>query len=318
MYRIVILSDLHFGGSHFFRQGGRDPHSASLAEALLQSIDPGFLAGGIDCLVLPGDFFSTETDADLGLAREEIRACVTALRPAHVVTVPGNHDLTWDTRFSDDRQYYYKRLASDLEDVGLIAVSDGEPRVTVIEKGELKPIAILLLDSCVLEGQEMRGLGRIGDPQLALIAERLEQAGVSSSTHRLIAVLHHHLLPVLAAPLPSDHDPREGPFPRISLTVDAVELMRRLVVHGFSLAIHGHQHHRAVLEFANQTWRERPGRIHVIASGSCGARSVRRQFFAIELDDEEARVMSYAQHADYGPLFERDPDFDDVITVAFD
>ena len=50
-----------------------------------------------------------------------------------------------------------------------------------------------------------------------------------------------------------------------------------------------------------RTWRT-----DVVGAGSCGSQAGRRQFFLIDVEPEEARVTSYAQHPDYDVLFARD------------
>src|SRR4051812_7915599 len=118
MYRVVILSDLHFGESHFFGRPGADPEAHSLAGSLRESL-AGYLAGSTpDCLVLAGDFFEEDQNAELGDVREGVREIVTTLAPSTIVAVPGNHDLTWHEALQDDPQYYYKRLMGELADLG--------------------------------------------------------------------------------------------------------------------------------------------------------------------------------------------------------
>ena len=241
-----------------------------------------------------------------------MRTLIESLAPDHVVAVPGNHDLTWDDAFQEDRELFFKQLVeSALSDLEIRAAFDGTPRVVAIDNGSAFPLALLLLDSCRLEGREMAGLGRVGDDQLTGLEAALNDAGISSATHCLIAVLHHHLLPVTTTEVPADHDPRQGPFPRISLTVDAIEVLRRLSLLGVTAVVHGHQHSRALLEFRNIAWRAQPPSIHVAACGTCGGRDA-RQFFLIEIADASWTATSWAQHPDNPRLFAPEAGFPPV------
>lgn len=114
---------------------------------------------------------------------------------SRILVVPGNHDLTWDKRYARKPYKFYDDLVARC---GLADSSSASfPRIVELPQvpNETKRLAVILLDSCQLEGsEEMAGLGRIGSTQLRMMLDRLEEQGISSATHVLLAVLHHHLL----------------------------------------------------------------------------------------------------------------------------
>jgi 3',5'-cyclic AMP phosphodiesterase CpdA len=313
MHRILHLSDLHFGASHHFYQSGPDEETSTLAQAIRDALVncpiPGEETGlpQLDALVISGDLFSNSAPKDKQLATTGVRRLLEALELSgdRVCLVPGNHDLTWDQEFAEDPLTFYKDLARDLG-VSHLAV-DGIPQLVLLDGKGGRPIALLLLDSCRLEGKQTAGMGRIGEAQLRRMAEQLGAAGVNGESHTILAVLHHHLLPI--EPVLRLWDPQnpQGAQPlRASLTVDAVELLRRLGESRVAGVLHGHQHRSAVLHYKNMLTSKFP--LHVFAAGSCGAQSqqgdnVARQFFFYEADSAYLTVWSYEQSSDYDSTF---------------
>ena len=303
--RVLHLSDLHFGEDHFFRQGEGDADAYSLADAVAEVLGRHGTLADIDVLLLSGDFFSTDQANDLAIARSEIPELQRLLSPAVTLSVPGNHDVTWEPLLADDKLYFYDRLTLSL---GVTADSTQLPHVAVVDDAT-RPVALVLLDSCRLEGREQAGFGRIGDRQLDSVREALDSRGVSSESHTIIAVLHHHLLPVSPMePLPAVPNPAAGPRISPSLTVDAVEVLRQLTGHGVALVLHGHQHHRAVIRYENLVWGTRS--LHVAAAGSCGAKGeAQRHFYLLDCDGPAVTVNSFCQDPQNPARFVPDSEF---------
>src|SRR5262249_24819814 len=131
MYRILHLSDLHFGDMHYFRQTTHDEETSSLAQTVSDALAR-LKTPNLDGLVLSGDFFSKDAPADLALATDNINELIATLKIQSdaVFLVPGNHDLTWDVRFSGTPLRFYKELTTNL---GISNYSiDGEPHVAVL------------------------------------------------------------------------------------------------------------------------------------------------------------------------------------------
>jgi 3',5'-cyclic AMP phosphodiesterase CpdA len=279
---ILHLSDCHFGKPHYFRRpgekGGRIPLTSAIVRALGQR--------RIDALVLSGDVFSDpgeDGDRELAHASSEIVALITKLGVAteNVLLVPGNHDLE---RNADDTKAF-GHLETLAEQVGLTPAKVAHlPKVKILD---LEPrVAVVLLDSCLAEGEENSGIGLIGEEQRERAVGRLEAAGVDPASHIILAVLHHHLLPVVDQQLLSRTDPRHPPLRKPSLTTDASETLQVLSEVGVSLVLHGHQHEPALLEYRDRLLD--PSRsLSIAAAGSCGADArgdAKRQFWLHEID----------------------------------
>jgi predicted phosphodiesterase len=300
--KLLHLSDLHFGSDHFFRQTGHDPSKSSLGQAItdcLKGVPP-------DWVVMSGDLFSGGRPEDYILVTDALKDLLTTLHvpPERLLVVPGNHDLTWDPRHSQRPFVLYDRLMAE---IGLPQMAASAlPHVVVLPPADANslPIAMMLLNSCKVEGPAMAGIGRIGDDQLRTLRKQIADMGISKRTHNLIAVMHHHLLPISPVEeIVNDLNPHGPPTGRSSITVDAVEVLRTLSTLGTSIVLHGHQHRPAVLRYENLY--AGADELNVIAAGSCGSarpgEHIRRQFFLYEVERRKCVVRSFEQsrHSDY-------------------
>jgi UDP-2,3-diacylglucosamine pyrophosphatase LpxH len=295
MRAFLHLSDLHYGKWHHYDQGV-DTDAATLADAVADAVRSHLAERRIDALILTGDFFCDDLPSDKAKATDGLASLVRALdiSPDRVLSLPGNHDLSWDPNFQHQRFRFYDEM---VRDAGIKGFKCRDlPALFVLPAGpeDRKGVAFLLLNSCVMEGKETAGFGRVGDNQLAAASDALRKANVRSETHVLIAALHHHLVPVV--PLVRNWkgpDPREGKVELTSLTVDAVAVLQRLSELGFSMAIHGHQHHPAVCRFEDVLSEHQP--IGVCAAGSCAANDAIRQFFLYEVEEAQTIVWAFEQ-----------------------
>jgi 3',5'-cyclic AMP phosphodiesterase CpdA len=310
MYRLLQLSDIHFGGGHAFAQDGRPPTARNLHRAVMQALADNAVPTDFDVLVVSGDIFTYREALERTEARLQLSSLADDLGVDRIIIVPGNHDVDWDSEPAD-RLYEYAALVVDLGALG----APGEfPALHMMDAEDLKPLVIVALDSCNLESKTQSGLGLIGDAQLDALAERLGADGLTPATHTLIAVLHHHLLPVNTIPvLPPTVNPDDSDRLVVSVTVDATTVLGRLAELGFSLVLHGHQHVPVIMQFGVTRWARAP--IHVAASGSVGVRQgdVRRQFFVWRIDDAGAEAISLRQRDDDPGRFEHDPDNSAVL-----
>jgi 3',5'-cyclic AMP phosphodiesterase CpdA len=302
MFRILQLSDFHFGTSHGFAQLG-DP-GRTLADVIVRSLERAGTEPWFDSVVLNGDLFSLNDADERAKAEDGVRKLLGALEVGHLAPVPGNHDISWDPKLRHrERLDFYHAIVSRL------APATPHPRdyphIIRLDGEERPGIALILLDSCRIESQAQAGLGYVGGDQLDLLDRRLQDAAVSRESHTLLAVQHHHLLPVAqAAELPVTADPNASPRMVVSVTVDATDVLRELTRVGVSVVMHGHQHVQAVLSFANSRWN-RSSPLVVAACGSCGIDEVgvRRHFNLWEFEGGEVTVLGFEEHPDDRELF---------------
>jgi 3',5'-cyclic AMP phosphodiesterase CpdA len=304
MYRVLHLSDIHFGAEHAFQQNGVPREGRGFADAICVALDDAGIEREFDAIVVSGDILNHQEPQEVSEARLQFADLRRRLGDAPIATVPGNHDVDWEAD-PPDKLHVYDRLIRELGAQGL---SQDMPIMLKFDEPPLKPLVVCLLDSCRIEDDVQKGLGCVGDPQMDRLVSRLRTDGVDPRTHTMIAVLHHHLLPVAATPvLPRTATAGEGEEPlRISATVDASQLLTRLGELGFAVILHGHQHIGTAVRYGRLNWA-RPD-LHLLAAGSAGAltANLRRQFWVLEFDDEAANVISLVQHGEDAGRFVRE------------
>jgi 3',5'-cyclic AMP phosphodiesterase CpdA len=163
-----------------------------------------------------------------------------------VTVIPGNHDIYTHLHGHPGVERWADYMRSDAwgSELG-VRGADGFPFVR-----RIGPVALICLNSAE-KTPPFVAAGRLGERQLAALAELLERTG---REHFLRVVLIHH------PPLP-------GQAPARRSLRDAAALEQVLAAHGAELVLHGHNHRDNHVDFA---WAE--GRIPVIgvASGSVG------------------------------------------------
>jgi hypothetical protein len=256
--------------------------------------------------VLLGDFLSIDAGKDFPLAGEGVRELMALLKPTVTLAIPGNHDVAW-TSPGQVRPFLYYDLLMDA--IGLPeSKSEHFPRVIVLPATgtDSKPLALVALNSCVVDSEEMAGIGYFGDDQISRATTELDRQGITADTHHIIAIAHHHVLPIQPKEgLPAGFNPRQGPRPKVSYTVDGIELLRVLVERRALAVCHGHDHRPALVRYQNQLWSPNYG-IEIVVNGTCAARGETRQFFVLDLRDSEVIVHSLAEHVDTPASFEVD------------
>lgn len=313
MYRLLQLSDLHFGEDHAFSQRGEPPGRRPLSEAVIRSLAEAGIDPSFDALILCGDVFDKVTVEERRAARAELRRLIDALPGlGRAIIVPGNHDLSWDPAFHgqprEERFAAYNSLVAEFPEIE--PPLSELPAVTVLSKDGLKPLALLLLDSCVLESPSQAGLGYVGDDKLDVLRDRVTATGIAAESHTVVGVLHHHLISVSTVPqLPRTRHPDTEDRVPVGLTVDAGAVMRELSRHGTRLVLHGHQHTPALVTVLDRRWLGGK-RLHIAACGSCGysGAEMQRQFFVWDIDDSAARSTSLRQTVADPYFFEIDVD----------
>ena len=309
--RILQLSDFHYGTRHGFAQLGQP--GRSLADVIVRSLDRACKPLKFDAVVLNGDLFTLNDADERSKAEDGVRKLASVLDVDLIAPVPGNHDISWDGKLRhEERLDFYHAIISRL--VPGMPHPNDYPHVVSIDRGD-DALAFILLDSCRIESQIQAGLGCVGAKQLDLLDRRMQEAGVSAETHTVIAVQHHHLVPVAqAAELPATADPNASPRVVVSVTVDATDVLRELARVGVKVIMHGHQHVQAVLTMTNSRWRT-PSPLVIAACGSCGTDEVgvRRHFNLWEIDARGASVVPFEEDADDRELFVEQP----PLTIRF-
>jgi predicted phosphodiesterase len=300
MTRVLHLSDLHFGESHHFSQGHPSGSRSTAAEAVQEALGSAE-AGPVDWLVVSGDWFSKDLGKDLAHAKDGLKQLIGSLGvdPQKVLCVPGNHDLTWESAFSNNKFRFYDELVESVP--GVRGVTDDLPLIVSepATTGAPRPLAFVLMNSSRLETKSLAGIGEIGSTQMKAAKEQLLGAGISSETHTIIAVIHHHLLPIVAREkyVQDQAGTASQKVETPSLVLDAVAALQGLAEMGVSLVMHGHQHKPAILRYQDVLHHRPP--LLVLAAGSCASKEgVRRQFFTLESRESEIDIRSFQESSE--------------------
>jgi 3',5'-cyclic AMP phosphodiesterase CpdA len=296
MTRILHLSDLHFGKSHFYNQ---DPKSGepTLASAVVQALSHAKV-GEIDHLLITGDLFSKDPPTDALHAAEVLKELIKNLElsAADISIVPGNHDLSWDEDLAHIRFKPFESLVADLS-----ATPPRYPSVVVVNGDGEVPVVLSLLNSCPLEGPTRAGIGRVTESQLEELKRALREQKLPPNAIRL-AALHHHLLPIAAEIVVWEKkgSPAAGALKSASLTVDAVSVLRDLAQCDVVAFLHGHQHQPSIMRFEQMLDVDQPKPVYVIAAGSAaskpdGDESIERGFHVYDVSRTRIDVRRFTQ-----------------------
>jgi 3',5'-cyclic AMP phosphodiesterase CpdA len=292
---ILHLSDVHFGSHHGFKNVSGD---YSLANGVAIALEEGVPALQVDHLILSGDQFSNTPDADLGQAIAGIKALqeTLGLDASRSWLLPGNHDVQWLTgnKVSFDSYNALVEACASPQ-----CRTENLPCVVRLEsrtQPDSTPVALILLDSNLVESEKAAGIGSLGDRRLQL-ESLLRAQDVSGKREWVLAVTHHHLLPVnqvMDDVLAPDEPRTLGKTP--SVTLDALQALHDLGALGVSAVLHGHQHTPALQSFRDELSRRQASQMYVVSAGSAGAKWTNRHFFLYQVDDRELLVRSFWQN----------------------
>ncbi len=303
VFRILHVSDPHFGAHHRFRQSEPDPESPTLSDAVARAIGQSMPGATIHAMVITGDVLTTGSPEEAELAVSGLKQLIEAihLRPKHCVLVPGNHDLDWNSVDDRGNRHYanYDSIVSQLKIRGF--ASSDLPGVVRLQPAaqHLPEVVVLALDSCKLEGKTNSGIGRVGEAQLGRAEAALARSRKGDRPRILVGAMHHHLLPIWSVEqIWEPAAPRTIAVDRPSVTVDAIEVMHRMSQRGVSVFLHGHQHRFAVVRLDNLSSDTSPMRI--VAGASCGSRStttesLRRGFSVLEVHRSRIDILEFVE-----------------------
>jgi 3',5'-cyclic AMP phosphodiesterase CpdA len=193
MTRIAHLTDLHFGATN-----------PAVVDALIRALndDPP------DLIVISGDLTQAARRGEFRAARHFMQQC-----PVHVLSVPGNHDITpyrLDERFFDP----YRRWRDEIS-------IETEP------SWQDETVAVQGLNTARRAGMHLDwSRGRVTKPRLAALISRLDQ--IDESLLRIVFA-HHPLVP-----------PDEAPDAQI--VGGAARALAAYATHGVALVLSGHLH----------------------------------------------------------------------------
>jgi 3',5'-cyclic AMP phosphodiesterase CpdA len=166
----------------------------------------------VDHVAITGDLTNFSLPGEYAWARRWLESIG---RPSDVTVAPGNHDVYVRSSEELPGKFWGDYMRGD----------DGLERFPFVRRrGE---VALIAVSTGVPTGPFL-ATGRLGDRQLARLAEALEQTHGSFRT-----VLIHH--PPLS--------PARRFFRRL---IDAADLRRVLAANGAELLLHGHDHRRAL------------------------------------------------------------------------
>ena len=238
-FTILHLSDPHFGPKNKYDEEYQKKYGEAWKESLQESLvnDIKSSEKAPDCIVLSGDLTQNGLKDQFDKARLFLQDLCKAfdLEPKEdLIVVPGNHDMQWkngsvDTKMYDD--FLHNLLGEGF-------VKDFHSIIRHFSKN--MEIAILGLNSCMIESKSTAGIGAIGPRQLDLMDEQIKVLGLDKEHIIKICLLHHHLVPVNPVELFKIEENKLSS----SITQDAEYALRWLIEHGFSLVLHGHQHRR--------------------------------------------------------------------------
>lgn len=180
-----------------------------------------------DHIAMTGDLVNLSLDDEYVRAR----AWLDALGPPRDVTVvPGNHDVYVRAVVGSPAAYWGDYMRGD----------DGRQSFPFVRRRD--KVALVALSTAVPTGPFM-ATGRLGEPQLAALANVLDEA------RGLFRVVLIH------------HPPLSPPKRYMRRLTDAAGLRRVLAEHGAELLIHGHDHRRALV------WLDGPNGSKIPAAG---------------------------------------------------
>jgi 3',5'-cyclic AMP phosphodiesterase CpdA len=323
-YRILQLSDLHFGSRSFYFTSYSPDEAKVWAKLFADDIekclsdtnmrDSGREERGdfqFNLLVLNGDLTCFGQEAGMNAALffvEEVQQR-RWWRAHDIMILPGNHDIIFgdpppDLDFAKrvvipvpraKREQLYREYYRKIALAGVVEGRTSDPKWTgeldtlfmgVLRTDKTAKIAVLGLDSSRIEGWSNPGLGFVGYDQIRSIADYVfeEYESSSETPWRRIAFLHHHVLPM--DPVTASAARTLHSNRHFSLSYDADDILEAAEDYKIDFLIHGHYHRPET--YPNRNAFPRFGRVLSAGSPSvCGADcNDLHQFFVHQMFDE--------------------------------
>lgn len=267
---ILHISDPHFGGEHGFPYVSAGAES-SLFDRIRKDVED--LKKPIGLIVVSGDILSSCDGFYYRNIEDFLRGIAEVFRldiTRQIVVVPGNHDIHLQTEKPDvirdatdsshewEFREFLHRLHGEKRDI---------PRIERLLLGE-HLVEIMAMNSVKLRHMPLPEYGYV---DWSLYENMLTPLDPTDPLTIRIAVLHHHLISAFPIEMPKEEESR------ISVTVDAGEVLEGLQRLRFRVVLHGHQHVPWVTRVARGTRTEQgelenlDWPIYIIAGGSSGS-----------------------------------------------
>jgi ubiquinone/menaquinone biosynthesis C-methylase UbiE/predicted MPP superfamily phosphohydrolase len=261
MKQVLHLSDLHFTNKSerfYFFDRGINTMVEKIAEALSsKQIRPAVIVASGD-LTWDGD----PADFELATRFFEQLLSVLDLSSKELLIVPGNHDMRWnrgaERADKNERDSAYRLFFKGLK--------GGNCSKDLSDYCITPEITILGLNSASRENPDNPGIGFVGEDQWKKLWEKVQAHESFDPTALRIAAIHHHLLPVSWVEVIEKDK-------QFSLTLDAEELQSNLISSGFTVVLHGHQHHPFLRLISSPTSSES----HCLLVAGAGSASAGRE-----------------------------------------
>lgn len=284
---VLLLSDLHFGENYgFCLDGERNviaQNKKNLCDTIVDDLRYMGVVNDIALLVITGDF---TTKGDWSESRvdeivKELHLLCQILNIPHdkIIALPGNHDII---RFDPEKsgsvneQAVYNQSNNKFERPFRDFVEEltgrhwKEPLSYNLHYSFVRvgfDFDLTVLNSCkVLASTKWTEYGYVGSEGIDALKAFAEKS--TSKIFRAI-VLHHHLLPVNNVEYINDKG--------ISLTIDAIDLIKESLKKDVNVAIHGHQHFFNMSKYTHVYRSNNVEKtINIVANGSSSVDSSRR------------------------------------------
>jgi 3',5'-cyclic AMP phosphodiesterase CpdA len=309
MFRLLVLSDLHYGILHRYRKDAIEKQGELSLVAAVQSALRAANATDIDGVLLTGDYFSKHEkgDSDLTEAAAGLKTLLKELKidVDRVLAIPGNHDVWW-TENHAERFGPFNLLCQKLQ---FPFTAESYPLLRIWPSEDEPVVAVFAVNSTLYEQSHTAGLGVIGESQIASLREQARDVTERFPGIPKIAMIHHQILPVDRA----DHEvevvegkPTVSKLP--SVLIDAHKLLDFLHDCRFSALLHGHRHVRAVNKHQDLLGHQRDHELFVMSIGTAGHHAnPYRHFSLLEFEQTRITARSFRTAADSG-IFQEDSD----------
>lgn len=265
LFEFIHISDLHFGRNNKQKWSDRYDHRRIKAKYpydetdlnldLTKSLRNSQSDSSLSACVISGDLVDAGENAEVYKPVFENLSAFSkdwfGNATDRFVIIPGNHDVQWLVKSESDKrkadgykialtEFYQNRSLFDM-------YKEFGDFLWDIKLFKCKGFSVLIcgIDSTLVETAAKRGIGYISNNQREQIKCAINELElIDDSACIKIAVIHHHVVPILNdIILEIEHDEDSPKFKdRPSLTYDSREFIRWLTENNFSLLLHGHQH----------------------------------------------------------------------------
>lgn len=275
---ILHISDLHYGECHGFPLESDQKINISLVDAIYNDVISMGLKSSPSFIIVSGDF-TCKGDAS------EFETAASALNYLRVkfqmeiqnfIVLPGNHDITWqaDEKEKEIKKVLEKEEANYREFYEKFFMNNKPNEFLSMGRrlilNNFISLDIIGFNSCMLEQSGFQGYGFIGHKQLydAFLNMKWNEEKL---TNLRLCVLHHHLVPVID--LAEKIDEKDRTY---SLTLDAGNVVKNLILKSVDLVLHGHKHEPSAISIARSTDFKKnysfENSLNIVSAGSAGCK----------------------------------------------